>query len=163
MPLTDFTSPDEVRAALGVSARELKDAALDSQIYLTELTEQLRELHPELIDSYTAAKAADPATADQKRFVELTQVYSTYVVAKHALGKIEMFAPRVIKDARAEMERAENPFDQLREDVKSMLGRLRTRLVAAHAVVNPDGAPVVPPAVGVIGINVPLAVDPVLG
>lgn len=158
MALTDYTTYEEVRAALGVSAHELKDETLALPIYLTELTEQLREIHPDLDASYQSAKTA----GTQERFVSLVQMYCAYAVAQHALGRIEMFAPRVIKDARAEMERAENPFKQLREDVASMLGRLRTRLLAAYAEVNP-AAPVSPPVARVIAINVPLGVDPVTG
>ena len=49
MPLTDYTSYDEVRAALGVSAEELEDETLQLDFYSISLTAELEDIADTLV------------------------------------------------------------------------------------------------------------------
>jgi hypothetical protein len=142
MAFTDITSTNSVRAALGVSEKEIRDAVLLNPIYTTRLTEALHDMHPTMLaDFVTASAVAEAArTEDQSRFVNLVQTYSAYHIAKQCMGSIEMFAPIRIKDDRAEMQRRNDPYAQLRKDIAETLPVIKMRLRVHYPKINPQAA-----------------------
>lgn len=138
MILTDITTPAEVRAVLGVSAAELEDGVLLGHTFLVRLTEDLREIHAQILIDFQAAKAKDSLSDDEQRFVDLVQAYSEYNVARQCLASLDMFAPERITDGKAERQLTTDPYAQLRKDVPQVLGMLRVKLRSAYAKVNTD-------------------------
>lgn len=137
MATTDLTTSSAVRAVLGVSEQELPDDVLLEPIYTTLLTEDLREIHPQLVNDFAAVAVIEVKTDDQERFFDLVQMYSAYHIAKRCLGAVGMFAPGIIKDARSELQRTGDPYAQLRADVQATLPTLKVRMRRAYSRINP--------------------------
>lgn len=135
--LTDYTACDSVRAVLGVSEEEVPDTVLASPIYATLLSETLLELSAALATTYITTKDKVTRTADEQRFVDLTQTFSAYSVASKMLGSLPMFAPMTIKDSKAMVTRIQDPFAALKEDVAGTYTYIKDKLLAAFAVVSP--------------------------
>lgn len=162
MAFTDLTSTASVRAVLGISEMELRDEVLLNPVYSVLLTEELGDIHSGLFADFVIAAAADPRTALQQRFVDLAQTFAAYHIANQCLGAVAMFAPKVIKDSRSELQRNEDPYKLLRVDVPAWLVRLRARLATVYAEVNPDATvATATPRVNLLAS--PLSINPVTG
>lgn len=161
--LSQFTSSDAVRAALGVADEEITNQDIGLPMYEQVLQLDLYELEP-TIAAYFLALPVDISarTAAQTRFSDLMNLYSCYVVAKHLLISLSMFAPKLIKDSKTEMDRVVDPYAQTREGVLAFYRSLRAKLLAAYGVLVPTT--VTPTAVAFLAMfSVPLGTDPVTG
>lgn len=138
MAFSDLTTTAEVRAIIGVSAKELPDTVLTLTIYTTELTEHLREIDADFLADYTTAYAANPGTANQIRFRNLTQAYAAYYVGALLTGAIDMFAPQTIQEARAQIQRQDEAAKALRSDIMASLARLKPKLQTVYGLINTD-------------------------
>ena len=156
--LTDYTSYDEIRAALGVSDEELEDATLALAMYEQDLLLDLEEIHDTIPTAYNALSGA--LSADQLRFQRCVQVFSTYAVARHLLTGLPLFAPKRVQDGRAEQERVNDPYADTRVGVQGMYTRLRTKLAAAFNTLFPAET-ATPPVTPIYAVGVGLALDPV--
>lgn len=161
MAFTDLTTSSAVRAVLGVSEQELPDDVLLEPLYTTMLVEDLRDIHPQLVNDFAEIAALVTRTDNQERFYDLVQMFSSFHIAKRCLGAVAMFAPGTIKDARAEMQRSDDPYKQLREDVRATLPILKVRMRGVYALLNP-AAPA-PTATERLRVLVATPVDPVTG
>lgn len=161
MASTDLTTSSAVRAVLGVSPQELPDDVLQEPVYMTMLTEDLRAIHPQLLTDFVSIAAVAEKTEVQERFYDLVQMFASYHIAKRCLGAVAMFAPKVLKDARAEMQRSDDPYRALREDVLATLAILKVRMRSAYALVNPTAT--VPTAAERLRVLVATPVNPVTG
>jgi hypothetical protein len=133
--LIDFTSYEEIRAALGVSDEELEDATLALPMYEQDLIIDLDEIHENIDTEYH--DLAGTLSNDQLRFQRCVQVFSTYSVARHLLNSLPMFAPKRMQDGRAEQERSDDPYEATRIGVNGMYGRLRAKLAEAFETLFP--------------------------
>lgn len=139
MNLADFTTFDEVRAALGVSNDELEDSTLALEVYSANLEEDLFDVHPELVQSVTTIKVVpEPQrTALQSRFLRLVGLFSTYSVAKQAGVALPMFGPRSLGDGKATMSRfSSDPYKETLKRLEEQFNLTRKRLVAAFEALN---------------------------
>ncbi len=160
MTLLDFTSYEEIRAALGVSVDEILDETLALKIYLVRLQEELRTVNLSIATDFLAL--TEPLTTDEERFSNLMETYSSYFVASTLLGALPLFAPKTIKDQHAVADRVTDPFEGLRDDVMSTLKYLKAALIDAYAVLNPAQSAATAPT-RVLVLNSGLALDPVTG
>lgn len=137
MALHDYTTSDDVRAALGVSSEELEDATLGLETISTQLDATLEELSPDLIDSYTTVKGLQQhqRTEAQQRFYLYTRTYATYVAANLLLSTLAMFSFKRLTDGKAEAERTD-AWEETKKDVRDNLELLRRRLQTAFAGLN---------------------------
>ena len=166
--LTQYTAYDDIRAALGVAPEEITDSVLALPNYELILEFDLEELgtfSPTFRDQFLLlidTVATPTPSVNESRFVSILRVYAAYVIAKHLLYSMEMFAPVTIKDAKTEMVRTTDPYKDTRAGVENFYQVMRARLLAAYLVLFPTDAltnrvPTVPM------IAVGLAADPVLG
>lgn len=160
--LTDYTTPASVRSVLGVSMPEIKDEVVQNPIYETLLEENLYSLHPQMAADYLLAKAAEPKTNLQERFVNVMQTYSAYQVASQMLGSVAMFAPKVIEDSRTKIERFTDAYKALKAEVLATLSYLEGKLLDIYALVNPD-APAPAKIARILVVSAPLGLDPITG
>jgi hypothetical protein len=156
--LTDYTSFDEIRAAIGVNDEELEDATLTLPMYEQNLVIDLDEIHDDIDTAYNALLA--PLSADQERFQRCVQLFATYSVARHLLGSLPIFLPKRVQDGRAEQERVNDPYEGVREGVNGMYARMREKLLAAFNVLFP-ATPGTPAVTQVFAVGVGLSLDPV--
>lgn len=158
--LTEYTTYDDIRAALGVAPEEITDEVLALTSYEQILTFDLYALTPAIGPYYLALSGT--LSADQERFKDLMQVYATYVIAQHLLTSLPMFGPQNIKDAKTELQRVSDPYKGTRAGVISFYNLMRARLLAAYLVLVP-GAPVAAAPIFNAIASIPLGADPVTG
>lgn len=130
MQLTDLTSYDQVRAVLGVSDEDLADTTLELPIYRQELQMKLEDVHPDLETLYVsiAALSQPSRTLQQQKLFNVVQVYAAHALARTLLTSAALFAPKNITDGRAGVERFQDPFALLRDDLDNAIIALKERL-----------------------------------
>ena len=133
LPITNYTSYDSVRAALGVSSDDLEDATLALDIYADALELELDEVATNFWTQYTLAHDAATPTADQAKLLTVTRLFATYAIAKHLTGSLPLFAAKQITDSKAGMQRFDNPYRDTIKSINDQYGTLRTRLANAVA------------------------------
>ena len=161
MSLSDYTSPDQVRAALGVSDLELSDATLSLNIYEMQIRLDLEDISDTLADSYLVAAAlpSDSRTTLQQKLVDLTQLFSTYSVSKNLLTSLKMFGPKRITDGRAETERFD-PMEEIKLGILANYSSIRNKLITVSIGIGNS----TPPATVRTYVTVAsLGTDPVTG
>lgn len=158
--LTQYTSYDEIRAALGVAPEEITDDVLSLPSYEQVLVFNLYDLSTGMAAYYLALGTS--LSANEQRFKDLLQVYATYMVASHLLISLSMFAPKDIKDAKTEMIRIDDPYAATREGVLAFLDLMRNRLLAAYLVLVPAATLPATATLVVMAVS-PLGTDPVTG
>ena len=134
--LAHFTTPDEIRAVLGVAPEEIRDEVLLMPMYVRQLQFELSDLGATLESDYLTVAALASRSAAQQKLYDVMQVYAPYAIAKILLTSVALFAPRRITDGRAEAERVVDPFEDVRDGVDSTLLVLRDRLVDAAAALG---------------------------
>lgn len=126
--LQQFTTPDEIRAVLGVSPEELEDVTLAMPLYLRQLQFELSDIDSTLESSYLSIAAMSSRTTAQQKLYDVMQAFAPYFLAKILLTSAPLFAPRRITDGRAEAERVVDPYLEVREGVDAGFLSLRSRL-----------------------------------
>ena len=141
--LIDFTTYDDIRAVLGIAPEELEDTTLALPIYVRELQFLLGDIEPTLESTYLGLAAQPTRTTQEQKVVDVLQVFSAYAVAKNLLTSLPLFSPQRIQDGRAEQQRFNDPFQDLRDGVDSsylsMLARLKLAIEAIG--LSPAAAP----------------------
>lgn len=136
MPLVDYTSYDQVRAALGVDALEISDATLALELYDSALQSELEDISANLAADYAAVVlvTAGSRSAVQAKFYRVLRLFATYTTAKQLASSIPMFGPKDISDGKATVSRfADSPYKAVIAEVKSMYERYRNSLVSTYA------------------------------
>lgn len=141
MALTDFTTYDDIRAALGVSSEEIEDATLSLALYEYGLISDLEDIEPTgaLRSEFATVAAIDPGdrTDVQSRFYQAMVMFSTYAVAKHLTTALPLFSPQDHTDGKAGFSRyASSPYKDTINEVKAQFERYKQRVEAAYAAVT---------------------------
>ena len=139
MPLTSYTSYDEVRAALGVTDEELEDVTLALPLYEDVLEVELEDINIGLASQFAVVVAKDPLTltALESKFLQSVRLFSTYAVAKHLTTSLPLFSPEEITDSKASLKRSgsETPYARVTDSVVQQYNRFRKRLAEAYGAV----------------------------
>lgn len=135
MPLSTYTTVDNIRALLGVSDEELSDDVIELDVYDKALTLDLMDVASDFDTQYTTAKA-DQAVAANKRFVMVADMFASYSVAKQLCESLPNFAPRTISDGKAMQQRQQNAEDPVIKAVREGYLRYRTLLIDALNVLK---------------------------
>jgi hypothetical protein len=132
--LVEFTTFDDIRAALGVSEDELLDATLSLAVYEQNLGLKLDKLNENLVDAYLEAKGKDSPTKQEARLVRAVSLFATYVVALHLTASLAMFSPKEISDGKAHLTRFTNdPYQDTAKRVAAQHDEYREEAAAAYA------------------------------
>jgi hypothetical protein len=156
-------SYDNIRASLGVSTDELEDATLALPLYEQKLRIELEDIDGDLYSKYEEVLDLPSPSRAETRFINVFELYSTYAVANHLLTSVSLFAPKVIEDGSAKVERIVDPFADTRNAVAQTLALMRGRLITAYTAVSgitPAYTSYVRPT---FTLSTGLAVDPVTG
>lgn len=170
MAIIDYTTYDTIRALLGVSGREVKDATLALPLYETQFLLELNDIDSgggqvkvqyDAIAAILAQQPPGTLSTDQQRFYDIVRLLAAYSVAQQFLGPDDNAIPLRITDGKAELERRPDNT-RLREAVMGGFGKLLKRLKAALLVLVPSAN--VPTSAGRTFIaSVGIATDPVTG
>lgn len=143
MSLLDYTTYDDVRAALGVSDVELTDGTLGLELYSSNLDVELDDIDSTLVDKFAEVNAvqSDERSKAQKRLYDTTRNFATYVVAKQLCGSLPMFGPKTVADSKAEVSRFTNdPYKETAKNVVKMWEQYRLRVANALAALQSNSA-----------------------
>lgn len=137
--LTDYTTYDDIRSALGVSADEIEDATLALETWDNHLQFKLDDINALLPESYTEIVAISVAsrTSTQAKLYRATRLYATLAVADALTASLPLFGPKDISDGKATVSRfADSPYKAVVLKVQSQFEEAKTRLVNAWAELN---------------------------
>lgn len=162
MPLLTYTTPAQVRAALGVSSTELPDAVLTLSMYDTMADDALDSVHEDAQVAFDSLSLLGLPTKEQSKFLSAAKLYVAYYLAKQLLGSLPLFSVKQLTDGKAEFARQTDIFADVRDGVDSMIGNLRSKLLSSLAVVDP-GAPIPATVVAVMSVSTGLGVNPITG
>lgn len=157
-PITEYTTYDDVRAALGVSVDDLEDSTLALDLYADMLDVEFEEVSATFAATYQSVKAVDDPSEAQAKFLKASRLFATYAVAKHCCGSLPLFAAKQVTDSKVAVQRFDSPYKDAVKAVLDQYGRMRNRLAAAmttlsvssqtktaktyFAVVSPDVDPI---------------------
>ena len=130
--LTDYTSPDEIRAILSLTDDELENPVILLPIIETLMLEEFAQVSPTLDDKYKAAVDAAGTDPETKRFIRLVQAFAAYCVAKQFTLTLPLLAVQTEQDARASYARFANPLDPVVQSVNASWVKIRGYLVDAY-------------------------------
>lgn len=137
MALSDYTTPDNIRAVLGVEDDELKDETLSLEVYEFGLRQELDLIDLDLADDYATIADLDSKTDTQRRFYEACRMFATYAVAKSLLSALPLMAPKEITDGKAATSRfAQDPYKETTKAVTSWYEIHKQRLEDAYDLLN---------------------------
>lgn len=164
MPLSTYVDFNEVRAALGVNATELKDQVLALPVYEIGLVRELRKVSPTLAASFSLIAAKPPATRtpEESDLFGAVRIFSVYAVAKQVGVSLPTMIPKDVTDGKASLSRfsAEVVRDTLAA-VGAALSLARSNLQATLAEASGGAATSAQPPV--VFSAVPRATDVVTG
>lgn len=166
MALTDFTTYDDIRAALGVSSEEIEDATISLPVYEFSLQGELEDVDSTLnliLDFATVVEIAPGLrTAAQSRFFQATYLFATYAVARHLTSSLPLFSPKEVTDGKASVVRyAQDPYERTIERVEKLYEKQRVKLAEAYAAFKTTS--VAAPVRRVFFVTSAIATDPVTG
>lgn len=160
--LRDFTSPDEIRAILGIAESELPDAVIELPLYERLLEFDFSDINSGIEAAFFALPDVDTRSSGEQLFSDCLQVYSAYAVAQLLVINVKMFAPQTITDSKTTLQRAgSDPWLDTRTAVGSGYNLMRQRLIKAYQALFPNISLSVSPHYNVLlGVG---QADPVTG
>lgn len=142
MALAPFTTNDQVRSTLGVTAEELSDTTLDYEIYGENLRLELdliQDNNGSLIEAFEDILdvAESSRTASQAQLYRAVVLFAPYPVALHLETAAPLFTPKMITDGKASVTRhSESPFKDVFDRCRQNYERYRQHLLKAWATYN---------------------------
>lgn len=131
MALTQYTSYNDIRAAVGVSTDELEDGTLALQLYENTLLLDLADISPDLKQDYL--DAADDPSSVNLAFRSAVQIFATYSVARALIPALPLMVPQGITDGKAGISRfSGNPFVTTAQTLRESFDRFRKALADAY-------------------------------
>lgn len=131
MTILDYTTYEDVRAALGVSDEELEDETLALTVYSSGLAEDLFDVATSLVQTYETIRDKDEAdrTEKESRVYSLTRLFATYSVARQVGTALPMFSPKSMSDGKASMSRfSGEPYKDVLKGISEQYELFRGRL-----------------------------------
>lgn len=136
MALLDYTTFEDVRAALGVSPDEIEDSTLSLSLYEFSLSAAIRAVSAGLTADFATvdAKVPNTLTSIEEILIECMTLFATYAVARELLTSLPLFSPKEITDGKAAVTRYSiNPYKDTMARVEAQYTRYRDALVTAYA------------------------------
>lgn len=162
-----YTTPAEIRAAIGVTDKELSDTTLQLDIYEKNLVMELEAIGDNdgaLTAAFATIKdqAEKDRTAPGRRLYDAVLLFAPYVVALQLETSAPLFAPKQITDGKAAISRhSESPFKAAFDTCRQYSERFRQNLESRWAQYNSTStADAAPPTQFVVSSP---SVDPVTG
>lgn len=144
MALTAYTSYADVRAALGVTPKDLSDETLGLPYYEDSLVEGLDSVHSSLITAFDEATAAAPQSPAQSRLIRSFRVLATLIAARAAIPALRMAAPQQVTDGKAALTRFNDPLSDLTRALDDKYNQAKVRAEEALALLTVASTPSVP-------------------
>ena len=140
MAITSYTTYDDVRAALGVSAQDLQDSTLGLTLYDDALAMELAAISSGVEALFTVTNNSVSPTDAEKQFLRATRTFATYAVARELVPAMRMFAVQQVTDSKASMSRFSDPLATVSKDIEKKYQLAKDALNAALVSVNGAGS-----------------------
>lgn len=165
--LLDYTTPQSVRAILGVAETELTDIDVSTPDFTMAFEMEMSDVDGgvgAVLTQYTAINGVqvNARTADQTQFYNAVRLVAAYSIARQLLGSAPMFAPQTISDGKAQNQRVANPYERLAGGVQAGYSRFLAILKASLQRLIPTAQIVAIPT-RTYFTGVAIASDPVTG
>lgn len=129
-----FTAYGDVRAILGVSAKELPDATLALNIFQKQLLMDFETASEDVVADYLIAAALVSPTAVQTAFVRAFEVAAVYLMSSVCVTGLPSLSLRTITDGKASMSRqAGVPYRETADSLECRVFQYQRALQEAHA------------------------------
>lgn len=132
--LSQLVTADELRALLGVTAKELKDATLDLPIYWKQVKVELNAISASLLTTYDALPG-DGLSDAQVRFKEAVETFAGLSAGLMLAASLPQFSPRTISDGKAMMQRQLDAPDKVLENLQRMYSTASAEVDAAYRAI----------------------------
>jgi hypothetical protein len=136
MALINYTSYEDIRAALGVTDEELDDDTLGLQLYEDHLKADLEDVSYDVDTVHAGLEGASTLTATEERFMRASRLFATYSVAKALTNTLPMFGQKSVEDGKAKVERFTDPYRATVLAVNSEFERWRSKLKATYEAIG---------------------------
>lgn len=148
MAISDYTSFEDVRAALGVSSDELDDTTLSLPLYEYSLKARLREIDTTVTTVYATLVdvTLTSLTDSQKNLKEAVYLFSTYAVALQLTVSLPLFSPKEISDGKSMQSRyTQDPYEVTIKMVTGQYEKFKKNLAVLFAtyILSASATPVV--------------------
>ena len=140
MALTDFTTYDKVRAALGVSEEEIPDSVLALDSYEDDFLLQAYAIDFTLIDTYNTLKVLVSPTFAQQNFLICFRLFATYTVAFNLCPALPSFSPRLLSDGEASYSRHDQSYKDIEIGVGKLWNQYKSALIEANGAITTPAA-----------------------
>jgi hypothetical protein len=134
--LSDIVSPDEVRAMLGVAAKEFKDQTLQLPIYLRSIKIECDRADARLWGLYKGLPDSG-LTDDQQNFSDLFCTFVGWSAAKLIAIALPQFSPQEVGNGQAVMHRNDDAATSVMADIRAQVASVVPLLVTAADVLDP--------------------------
>lgn len=138
MVITDYTTYNDIRAALGVSSTDIDDTTLALALYSDHLQDDLETISLTLPETYTTVKAVVTPSDAQKRFLQAARLFSTYCLARQLTTSLPMFAVKQLSDSKATGQRFDLAYKDTMKQVNEQYDKMRNKLVQALSGLGTD-------------------------
>jgi len=143
MSIKSYTTEDDVRAILGVSADEIGDETLALELYESNLVLELEDVNANLQTDYFVVTAIAPSsrTATQSKLHRVLRLFSAYVVARQLISSLPLFGPKEISDGKAVVSRfSDSPYKETIKEVRTQYDKFRVALTVAYGEYKTTGS-----------------------
>jgi hypothetical protein len=162
MQLTDLTSYDAIRGALGLSSDEIDDSVLGADYLLFSVKAELRAVSALVAYMFIMEKAEEERTDAEQELFEAVQLYVPYVVGMQLRSTLPLGAPKQIGDGKAVLARdAGAPFALTMQVLNAEYARLKVLVQNAVTTFNGETVTQAKPQM-YVAAGVP-SYDPVTG
>lgn len=144
MAIIDYTTLNDIRAALGVNEEELEDGVITLDLYHNSLVADLEDVNLLIPDKFREVKDLLVKTSEEERFLNCVQVFSTYAVARQLSITLPQFSPQRLEDGKAGMARVTDPHTATIKAINGEFDRWRKRLIDAFSTLESIAADSVP-------------------
>lgn len=138
--LTAYTSYAEVRGALGVTDKELKDDVLSLEFYALGLEYELAKVSASLAASYATIAAMDEASrsVNQQRLYRAVRLFAPYALIVNSLASgLPLLAVKSVTDGKAGFVRDSNsPYKQVIAEAAARYALYRDEVANAVSVLD---------------------------
>jgi hypothetical protein len=144
-PITEYTTPSEVRAVLGVNVDELPDATLALPMYARALQAALEGIAVDLPTDYAtiAAKVEGDRTVPEQRVFDTAALYATYQIAVQLASSLPIFSPKQITDGKSGFSRyADSPYKEAVREARAKYEEYAKLLGTHYGAFNGTGTTV---------------------
>lgn len=142
MDLRLWTTPDEVRALLGINEADISDATILLPVYSVGLEAEARDVSPRLPSEFKRVAALVTLTEDEAWFLRVARSFAAYAVARMVLTALPLAAMRDSSDGKASEARfASAPYHDTMKMLESSFNVAKGRVLPALSQVTVSAPP----------------------